>query len=325
MQEGNRYPSLNLGSKNEIAKRISSKSFPQQKALALINDVLDNFDDYWRDSKRSQPERRKFVRSAVGTPLEKLLKKIDRRILKPHDNLVPGFIFGGISGKNHIHAAYSLLGKQRKRVLIGLDISRFFEQIQKSRVFYFFHKKCDCGVRASRLLARLCCVPVGQKGSESKKTVLARGFSTSSRLAVWTNLETFLRLKWTSSRLLKGHDSKIVVFVDDIGVTASRISKLKAKEFSNKLKEILSNFDKNQKLPINKTKTNITSFAEGAEHLGLRLGKRKITMGSKSKAKRENVKKKLSKSSGPEKRSLLKAYKSYHRYHQQIKSVYQNT
>ena len=63
----------------------------------------------------SKPKEEKFVRSAYGTPLGKLLKLIDKNILVPYDHTLPDFIFGGVSGKDHVGAAYSLLGKRRNR------------------------------------------------------------------------------------------------------------------------------------------------------------------------------------------------------------------
>lgn len=96
----NRYPKISIGSKNELAKRISGKMFSYNDALGLINDVLANFDRYWYDSADSEPEKEKYVRSAVGSPLNKLLKLIDQKVLAPHDFLIPDFVFGGVSGKN---------------------------------------------------------------------------------------------------------------------------------------------------------------------------------------------------------------------------------
>ena len=200
----NQYPKIGLRSKNEIAKRISSKKLSTNEALILINDVLKNFDSYWYDSKNSKPEEQKFVRSATKSPaLKKLLKLISEKILKPYDVLVPEFMFGGLSGKNNIQATRYLLGEQRDRTLLKLDVKTFFEQVKQERVFYFFYKKCQCTVEASRILASLCCVPRGKKGSGSNEKILARGFATSSRLSMWCNLGTFQHLDWKMKKKLK--------------------------------------------------------------------------------------------------------------------------
>jgi len=155
--------------------------------------------------------------------------------------------------------------------------------------------------------------------------VLARGFSTSSRLSVWTNLDTFLRLKWVTDRNLRNHDSKIVIFVDDIGISASRVTKNNLEILSRKIQAILSDFDRNQKLPINNKKTKIRSFTEGVEHLGLRLGRNKITAGYKTKKKLDKIKTEIKSSSGLNKKDLINKVKAYYVYKKQIKNVYSNS
>lgn len=319
MSDGVRYPRINLGSKNELAKRISGKNFSYQAALALVNDVLENHNIYWYDSDRSEPEKGKYVRSAVKSPLGKLLKRIDKKILRPHDHLVPNFIFGGLSKRNHVQATQYLLGTQRGRVLVGLDISRFFEQIQWKRVFYFFHKHCGCSVRASRLLADLCCVPLGPKGSQNSDKTLARGFATSSRLAVWCNLTTFQRLEWKVKRRLRGHDPRVTIFVDDLGVTASHVTTEEMEQVSAIAENILANFDHSQKLPINPNKKKNQTFADGAEHLGLRFGRNRVTIGGKTRSKRDKVRAAIRQSSSnQERKRLQKKNRSYYGYQQQL-------
>ncbi len=319
-----RYPSINIRSKNELAKRISSKNFTFQSALNLINNVLLNYNNYWNDNKKSsEPEKEKYVRSAYGTPLGKLLSLIDYKVLAPYDYLVPYFIFGGISDKDHVKAAYYLLGSQRKRTKLGLDISKFFEQNTQERVFYFFYSKCKCSKEAANILANLCCVPIGPKNGNENKKVLARGFATSTRLALWCNLDLFLRVYWQTNKILKHHNPKIAIFVDDIGITASRVGKEKIELLANKIEKIFESFDPNQTLPINKKKKNIQTYKEGnIEHLGLRLGKNKISFGKKTNYNQSKVLKKLRDGvlSKLEKIKLIKKKKSYLKYKRYIKS-----
>jgi hypothetical protein len=279
MSRKNRYPSINIRSKNELAKQISGKELPYDRALALINDVVKNFSDYWDDSPSSDPIKEKYIRSAVGTPLGRLLKLVDKKVLAPNDRLVPTFIFGGVAGKSHVGAAYHILGIQRDRVILGLDIKRFFETVSEERVFHFFNKKCGCSVKASRLLATLCCVPLGPKGGGGTKKCLARGFATSPRLSLWCNLDTFVRLQWATYEKFRGHDPRIAIFVDDIGITASRVSEEDMGSFSVLAENILATFDENQPLPINIGKKHIASLTKHAEHLGLTLGRNIVTPG----------------------------------------------
>ena len=314
-----RYPKIFIRSKSELAKRFATMTLTSSHALDLINDVLSHFNDYWSDSKHSQPGKNKYIRSAKGTPLGRVLKLIDKRLLRPHDQFLPGFIFGGVSEKSHIDAALYLLGKKRERILLVLDIWRFFEQISQERVEIFFHHKAECSHKGAKLLAGLCCVEEGPKGSSSSKRVLARGFATSTRLAVWCNLDIFLRLYWLVIRRLKGYDPRLAIFVDDIGISASRAPRDKIEALKDEVEGLLVSYDKNQRLLPNPAKTHIYSYEDGLEHLGLRLGRNRLSFGSKTLAGKARVAYKLKTTISPlEKRKLRTQKKSYFAYQAQI-------
>ncbi len=321
-----RYPKVGIRSKNELSKRISGKNFPPKEALNLINDVLKNHDKYWHDLEiASEPDKNKYVRNAKGTPLGKLLSLINRKVLAPHDSLIPHFIFGGVSNKDHVKAAYYLLGKQRKRTKLSLDISKFFEQNKRERVFYFFNKKCECSVRASNILADLCCVPIGPKNdSKGKQKVLARGFATSTRLAIWCNLDLFLRIYWKANKVLKNKDTKIAIFVDDIGISATKTKKETMDLLAQDIEKIFKSFDTNQALPLNIEKKDIKSYLDGnMEHLGLRLGRNKLSMGKKTITRINELKQRLKnpKLTYSEKKKLILQKKSYIPYRNYIRKI----
>lgn len=325
MSKSTKYPKINLRSKNEIAKRISSSDLPPQEALKLLNDVLKNFDSYWYDSKESKPERGKFVRSAAKSPnLQTLLQLINEKILKPHDNLVPGFVFGGLSSRSSIKAAASLLGKKKKRTLLKLDIQTFFEQTKEGRVFTLFNKQCGCSREAAAILASLCCVPLGPKGSGASEKILARGFSTSPRLAVWCNVRTFQHLEWEMKKALKGHDPALAIYVDDIGVSASRVSIEQMEDFKLKAVTLLEK----QSLPPHTEgeKSKIIRFSDNAEHLGTKLGRRRLSLSKEARLRAAVVKRQL-KSAGDleEKKSLLRRYKAHQRHKKNVRDAANKT
>ena len=86
---------INIRSKNELAKRISNKYLSVKDALALINEVKNDFDDLWKDNlKDSKPEEGKWVRNAKGTKLGILLSLINKKLFSPYDNYLPCNIFG---------------------------------------------------------------------------------------------------------------------------------------------------------------------------------------------------------------------------------------
>lgn len=320
--QSKRYPKIYIRSNNELAKHISHSGFPKTEAQALINDVVKNFDNYWKDNLReSEPEKDKYVRSAKRTPLGRLLDSINRMVLAPHDKMLPDFIFGGVNGLNHVKAAEHLLGNKRRRVALKMDIERFFDQISWDRVFHLFLTRFGCSKKTSKLFADLCCVPIGSKGAGGTRRTIARGFATSSRLAVWCNLDTFIRLDWLVKKRFKGRDARIVIYVDDIGVTAAQLTKKEMLAFSLEAKKLLENHDKNQPLPVNDTKTKITSHEEGMELLGLRLGRNNLSIGAKTKSKMDHTRNKIKKSENPQDKKDARGYlRSLYYYKRYVES-----
>lgn len=327
--QNSRYPKIHIRSKNELAKRLKHKNLTRNQAADLINDSLQNFEKYWRDHPRlSRPADKKWVRDASFTNLGKLLDLINIVLLKPHDNMLPNFIFGGISGKDHKAAVRHLLGRKRGRVLLKLDISRFYEQISQDRVEQFFATKAGCGKQGAKLLAKLCCVQFGAKESPQDRSTIARGFATSSRLAVWCNLDAFIRLERLVNNELRGKDPRVAIYVDDIGITASRVSIQDMARLYPKIQAILE-ADPKQKLPLNTKKTQIILHSGetydlsgrlmgrwGFEHLGLSMKRNALTTGSKSSWKIADVANRLKAVKGRSKklRRTRKALAHYKRY-----------
>ncbi|MFH1236680.1 MAG: reverse transcriptase domain-containing protein [Parcubacteria group bacterium] len=304
-----------------MSKHISHLGFPRQEALILINNVISRFDSLWRDSKKSQPEKGKYVRSAAGTPLHKLLRKIDRRVLAPYDGLLPNFIFGGKSGVSHVNAAYHILGDKRQRSLLKLDLKKFFEQVDSGQVARLFEKRLFCDRRVAKIISNICCVPLGPKGASSSEKTIARGFATSSRLAVWCNLDVFFRLDWLIKKRLRGHDPRLVIYVDDIGISASRISEEELDKLAVEIKEILESGKYGKQLLLNDEKKSIRSHSEGMEFLGTRLRRNKLSLGGKSYGKREKIKNALRKErSSSVKKDLKRRYKGIATYKRHIES-----
>lgn len=316
-----RYPRIAIHNKNELAKRISDRSVSYQKKLELINNCIANKTSYWRDNLRmSDPKKEKWVRDASYTPLGILLKDINNKILKPLDFAIPNFIYGGVSGRCTKDAALASLGNRRKRTMLKIDMKSFYEQISEKRISDLFQYKFGCGKNVSKTIANIVCVPAGCKGSNSSKITLARGFATSSRLAIWANMDFFLKVRNLTLRTLKGHDPKIVVYIDDIIITASRVDTGIMLKLYTKINKLLR-FDKNQPLSLNYAKSVIINYLGESylingnknahkpyEALGLKLGRNKIYIGAKTHARLMHAK-----STGVNSNHLkgLKRYKRY--------------
>lgn len=256
---GNRYPNIGLRSKNELAKRICRKDFSQQDALALINDSIENFDTYWKDhAAMSNPEKSKWVRNAAHTNLGYLHKLINRKVLAPYDKYLPSIIHGGVSCKDIKSAAKALLGTKRKRTLLKLDMRRFYEHVSDQNVMYTLHNKMGCSERVTKLFTQLCCVHDGPKNNPLPNLTLARGFAASSRLAIWCNLDLFYRIFWLVEKELRGYDPRMAIYVDDICITASRVTPEQMAGLYFKIVKLVENSTCN--LEINTEKTRIISY-----------------------------------------------------------------
>ena len=119
---------------------------------------------------------------------------------------------------------------------------------------------------------------------------------------------------------LKGHDPAISVYVDDIGITASRVSLEKMEAFKSEAIVLLEG----QSLPPHKVgpKLVIRKFSDSAEHLGVRLGKRKLSLGREAKFRATEVKKLLKATSEPiAKRELLRRYRAHQRYKKNVRDA----
>ena len=215
------------------------------------------------------------------------------------------------------------MGNKKRRTLLKLDIERFFEQIGEDRVVQFFQKKCSCSKKAAKLISKFCCVPLGPKGSSNTKKTIARGFATSPRLAVWCNLNIFIKLDRLIKKRLKGKDPRIMIYVDDIGITATRVSKDEMKHLYLEIYQLFKS-DKNQILRLHPLgeKSKIVSHEEGMRILGLELHRNKLALGNKTKSKIDIIKNKLKTDLQPEERwKYKKKYKELNYYKKYIENL----
>jgi len=237
--------------------------------------------------------------------------------IEPTDGFPP---FEVLPECNHAKAAKHLLGLKRRRSILKIDLHRFFEQIGVEKVDQFFYKNCRCDKRTSKILSCLCCVPLGPKGSNSKRKSIARGFATSPRLAVWCNLDIFLRLNHLVHKSLKGKDPRIAIYVDDIGITASRVSEEEMTSLLNDIKSLFSS--SGESLKLNDKKTKIKSHKEGMEYVGITLLRNSLEVGKKAQSKRDRLKNELRGSlSKSEKSQIRRRYKATTWYKKYIGSL----
>jgi hypothetical protein len=254
--------------------------------LNIYNYCISHFNETWRDNKRmSQPETKKFVRSARPKDLKRIHRAIDRILLKPYDDLILPCIYGGLSEKSHILAARSLMRNKGKRSFLKLvDLSRFFEQVSRNEVFGIFYG-FGCSKSVANQLANICCVPKGPKSNPENEITLARGFGPSTRLAVWVNHKFFLEVWNLVRKRLKGHQPCIAVYVDDIGISAIDVRK----EQLERLYEEIVSVSVKHGLALNHEKREICGHDEYQEFVGIRLNKRRVSVGKKALSKEKRL------------------------------------
>jgi hypothetical protein len=121
-----------------------------------------------------------------------------------------------------------------------------------------------------------------------------------------------------AKRHFKGHDPRVAIFVDDIGVTASRVERDAVEKFSLKIEDMFNA----RALPINTSKKKIRSTSQGMQHLGLKLGRNKISMGSKTESRMARVRIDLKKPfPKTERDKLLQRSRAYYAYKKHIKKL----
>lgn len=321
------YPKLNLYTKKQLVDVIRGKDLSFKDAMKLIDDCLVNKDKYWSDNpKESKPDDDKWVRSASGTPLGKLQKRINQKVLAPYDGELPIFIYGGVGKKGIKNAAIALQGKKNKRTLLKVDMRRFFEHISYGDIVNTLVCYCGCGKNVAQIIAEVACVSSGKKSlNNTNEKVLARGFSTSSRLAIWCNLNLFRNLFYCMTKRLKRYDPRIAIYMDDIGITASRVD---STTLSSLYKDIVKRIENASKLEVNKNKTKIIDYLqhkydavdghllEGEiaqfEFLGIGIGRNSLFPGVKTRSSMAKLIKKPNLSD--EELRTLKGQKRYIKY-----------
>jgi hypothetical protein len=302
--------SIKLDSKNALANRIANKQLSKEKVRELIDSVVVNHSSLWHDNlAASKPEDGKWVRSAHGTDLGKLLRLIDRCILVPLDTHLPKFMFGGRKGMSNITAALQLLGYEKERSLLALDIKRFFESVDIARVEGFY-RSMECSPRFTESLSRFSCVPRGAKDKPEDVFALARGFSTSTRLAAWSYITTFHKIHDLAMKRLKPYDPRIAVFIDDIGITASRVPEEVLRALANEIDTLLSK-DSDGAVRLNQSKTKVLSFTDGIEHLGVAINRNKLVMPKDLIGKKVQLEQRYEKTKSPHIKLQLKGLRAY--------------
>ena len=308
---------LNIRSEFELCKRLSCKQFPSQSATEALGAVLLNHDDFWVDHKDSEPEKGKYLRSVKkNSPLFSVLKLINNSIFKRHDILLSRHhLWGGISGKDNIQAACLCLGIRGKRSMLKIDLSKFFEQVSEDKLYAFFVKN-RCTKSIARILARILSVPRGAKGSGSKERVLARGFSTSPRAAIWCYLGFFQKLSKVVEEHCGEKPFRIFIYVDDITIVTNDMGR----DFLEQLFVKIHDLARDDGVGIHTSeKKEILTSDEPQEVLGVSIFRNSLGIGKKTIGNKQRLTNKLRKD--PNCKKTKESLRGIYIYNQRIKQI----
>lgn len=275
-------PKVYIRSKAELAKHLSTpKSY--DSILDDINEALNNIQKLYFNHSNSTPNEWKFIRVAKW-PLKKVNNKINEFILKPIDRCLPFFIFWGVSGKNHIKAVKEHKSKN-KRAYIKLDLQRYFDQITQERVIWNLVSKLWCSPKWAYFIASMCCVPEWEKYSDDAKKLIARGFHTSSRLAILCSIEFFMRLNYFLQNKYSHLNPKVSVYVDDITISLDESNTEILQEILTWIKKLSEKYN----LILNDDKEEIIEWTYSTEILWIKLENWKMKLWKKSLGRKKDA------------------------------------
>lgn len=298
-----RHPKLNLRTESDLLLFLNTakskdlnKTFKRKITLKDLRYLRDNSHLDWSDHPtESNPEKQKYVRSIrPGSNLNIANRRLDAAMRGALDKKVPQIFYGSVSEKSHIQAA-RILCNGRNSTIISLDVTRFFESISQDRVARFFYK-AGCSREIAQMLAKLACVPLGPKDKPEPNYALARGFPTSPRLSLWATFEIFVKLNRVFQKKFAHLSPKIVVFVDDIGISVKGANEADIEAVKKLAFRIIGGDKRGVNLVVHKRppKLKVRHISRTAEHLGLVIGKKSLSPGFKTRHKIGSVNARLS-------------------------------
>lgn len=211
-------------SKNQLAKLIVWDRNHYTPMIERINYCLDNKEKLYVNYKKLCDDRKQKYCRAMLEPLKSLNKDINQKILSQYDKEMPVYIYWGIWWKNSIWAAFVHSKYKYNRSYIILDFSKYFEQITFDIVVNSLIKMWIANKKWAEIIAELWCVPKWKEIKKDWEKVIARWFSTSSRLAIFWTLKFFKNLKNLIFKELSWLHPEISVFVDDISISFDNIN-----------------------------------------------------------------------------------------------------
>lgn len=177
----------------------------KEELLALLADADSYYTPYQQVKKREDGTIKvRNIEPSTGY-LKRVQRKIDKIILKPAMESMPGEIMGGRKGISVVHNA--MLHRQSK-ALMKYDVKDFFPSIGYRHVYFIFRYRLSFCEEAAIILSKLTTYP-------SENGHVPQGAPTSTSLAMFALEPMCLRLK----ELVDANGLKFSVWVDDITIS----------------------------------------------------------------------------------------------------------
>ena len=123
-------------------------------------------------------------------------------------------------------------------------------------------------------------------------------------------MTAFHRINDLVMKKLKAYDPRMAVFIDDIGISASRVPEDLLRSLVKGIDDILSHESKGA-VRLNTAKTNVFNFKDGINHLGVTLNRNKLILPSDLQSKRDWLTYEYKATKSPIIKMRLKGYRSY--------------
>lgn len=207
------------------------------KSKRTLSEMLGIEDSFFNKKKirlctrifldKKNPKQPRIIETSYINPI----KKAQRRILYYLQEInVPKYLYSGIKGTNFIENGKAHVGKD---YVFKIDISKFFPNTSRNKVYCFFSKKLHMSPDVADILTDFTTVSVPdfanrenydeirefmKEKSIKPKAHLMTGSSASVLLSFLVNEEMFERI----NHLCKENNIRMTVYVDDMVFSSSQ-------------------------------------------------------------------------------------------------------
>lgn len=204
-----------------IKRKRDLKLLLKINRINKINRICNLYKPYIADNGK-----KRLIEPINSIELKCIQKRIQRLLkdIKYDDN-----IFSGISGKSYIDNGLYHIGS---KYVVALDISKFFPNIGREKVYDFFKNKLMNSSDVAKILTDLCTIDLNKISDLDDNVVLylkenkirkmkhiPTGSSISCIMSYLANIDMFSEI----SNFAKSNGCKVSIYVDDVVISSNNI------------------------------------------------------------------------------------------------------